>query len=271
MEWMEVIDVINNKTENFENCIYMWRNKVNQKLYVGQTKNFRKRTKEHKYKSFNENEKYNYNYPLHCAIRKYGIENFEICILEKNLNNFDEMNEKEVYYIWKFDTLSNSKKGYNLSSGGSNGNPYAGKTEEEIGRKVICITTGEVFSYIRKAEEKYGVEHGNVSACCNGRLKSTGVIDGKPAIWMYLEDYEKLSKEETDKIKNQVSDGGRPKAIICTTNGKIYESGREASRQTGANPYNISACCNGKRKHAGKDKNGNKLAWMFLEDYEGLN
>lgn len=305
MEWVNVQDVIENGSDNFENCIYMWKNKVNEKLYIGQAKDFRKRTREHKYGTFNENQKYNYNVPLHRAIRKYGIENFEVCILEKDLVDFNEMNEKEIYYIEKFDTLAN-KKGYNVASGGGNANVFAGKTEEEmqeIGkkiseaqsgkqfsekhkqnlsknhadvsgennpqcRKVICLNTGELFNYIHQAEEKYGVNPPNISACCRGKQKSAGVIDGKPAVWMYLEDYEKLSEEEVNKIKNEeLPNKGRPKAVICITTGKIYGSTREAERYTRVAYQSIVRCCRGKSKSAGKDENGNKLTWMFLEDY----
>jgi group I intron endonuclease len=98
MEWMEVVDVINGKTEDFENCIYMWRNKVNGKLYVGVARDFKKRTRSHKNVSFNKKSK-GYNLPLHKSIRKRGIENYEICILEKNLSH-DEMCDKEDFYIY---------------------------------------------------------------------------------------------------------------------------------------------------------------------------
>ena len=301
MEWMEVVDVINGKTEDFKNCVYMWRNKVNGKLYIGVARKFKRRTKDHTYASFNKNHS-DYNYPLHKSIRKRGIENYEICILEKNLSH-DEMCDKEDFYIKKYDTLKKNEKGYNLASSGGSNNPLEGKTPKEkreiskkqsearkgmqlsekhkqnIGkafkgeknhqsRKVICITNGEIFNYIKQAEEKYGVDHRTISRCCKEKNKSAGVIDGKPAIWMYLEDYEKLSEEEIAKIKNQeVPNGGRPKAVICVTTGKIYESITEAGRQTGIERKNISKCCNEKRKSAGKDENGNKLEWKYLDEY----
>lgn len=282
MEWMEVVDVINRKTEDFENCVYMWRNKVNGKLYVGVARKFRKRTKEHKWASFNKNRK-DYDYPLHSSIRKYGIENFEICILEKNLSH-DEIGDKEDFYIEKYDTLKKNEKGYNIATSGGSYNPLAGKTPEEKreiskkksesqkgeknhnSRKVICITTGEIFDCITQVNEKYGVNHQNISACCNEKRESAGVIDGKPAIWKYYSDYEKLSEEEVDRIKNkEVPNGSRPKAVICVTTGKIYESIMEAERQTGARNSHIVSCCRGKLKSAGKDENGNKLEWKYLE------
>ena len=295
MKWMEVADVINGNTDNYKNVIYMWRNKVNNKLYIGQAKDFRKRTKYHKYGSLNENLKYNYNVPLHKAIRKYGVENFEVCILEKDLVDYDKMNEKEIFYIEHYDTLANKGKGYNVASGGGNANVFAGKTDEEmdeikrkisevqkgennpmygrtgelspISKAVICITTDVIYGGVHEAERQTGVGHQTISKCCCGKYKSAGLIDGKPGIWMYLEDYEKLSKEEINKIKNkEVPNGSRQKAVICITTGKIYDSTMDAERQTGVGSSNISECCRGKRKSAGKDENGNKLVWRYYNE-----
>jgi hypothetical protein len=196
------------------------------------------------------------------------------------------MNEKEAYFIKKFDTLTNNEKGYNVANGGGNTNVFAGKTEDEmreIGKKisetrkgennprcrtVICLNTGEVFNYVKQAVEKYGVGCQTIVACCRGKLKSAGVIDGKPAVWMYYEDYQKLSEEEVNKIKNQeLPNGGRSKAVICLNTGVIYESTREAERETGINHGSISACCRGKQKFVKDPITGEKLIFMFLDEY----
>ena len=118
--------------ENYYNCIYMYINKINNKKYVGQAKNFNKRHKQHIRQSSNKNNKNQYNLPFHNAIRKYGIENFKIVILKENLQTQCLMNLYECYYIKKYNTLVNNKHGYNLSNGGSNGNVFAGKTEKEL-------------------------------------------------------------------------------------------------------------------------------------------
>jgi len=56
------------------------------------------------------------------------------------------------------------------------------------------------------------------------------------------------------------------KKIICITNGKIFDSAREANRILGIDYHGISDCCRGKTKSAGKINNI-KLVWMFYEDY----
>lgn len=117
--------------ENHFNCIYMYTNKINGKKYIGQAKNFNKRHGEHIRSSHNKNQKYDYNVPFHCAIRKYRIENFDIKILAENLTQ-EKMNEYEKFFIKRHNTLTKNNYGYNISTGGSNGNNFAGKTLEEM-------------------------------------------------------------------------------------------------------------------------------------------
>lgn len=56
-------------------------------------------------------------------------------------------------------------------------------------RKVICITTGETFDYVRAASLKYGISEKNISTCCRGRLKSAGKHPntGAKMIWKYID------------------------------------------------------------------------------------
>ena len=72
-------------------------------------------------------QKYLYN-----AIKKYGWDNIEHIIVEAGLSKNDAC-ELEKTMISELNT-TNSSFGYNISSGGENGNPYYGKTEEEIFR-----------------------------------------------------------------------------------------------------------------------------------------
>lgn len=86
--------------------IYKITNKVNNKVYIGQTRytlEFRWRQHQHKKD----------NTYFHNAIHKYGIENFELEILEEC--DIELLNSKEMFYIAKYDSFKN---GYNLTIGG---------------------------------------------------------------------------------------------------------------------------------------------------------
>lgn len=101
--------------------IYKITNKIDQKVYIGQTsRDLELRWKEHKKKG--SNCKY-----LKAAIQKHGIENFKfnlICIsFDENLNSLEEE------YIKKFNSLV--PNGYNLRNGGNNG-----KLNEETKKKI---------------------------------------------------------------------------------------------------------------------------------------
>lgn len=89
--------------------IYLLQNKINNKIYIGQTNNIGKRLSI--YKSNNKKKT-----PIYRAINKYGFINFQLHILEV----FDcsiELDNAEVFWIQYFE--SNKKQfGYNLASGG---------------------------------------------------------------------------------------------------------------------------------------------------------
>lgn len=96
--------------------IYKITNIINNKSYIGQSKNIETRWRRHKFEAKNAKGSC-YDYPLYRAIRKYGIENFSFEILEECL--VEELNNKEIYYIKKFNTFNN---GYNQNEGGNSGN-----------------------------------------------------------------------------------------------------------------------------------------------------
>ena len=100
--------------------IYQYRNKINNKKYIGQTNNFQRRLNEHKSCSFNP-KSVNYNDKIHQAIRKYGLDNFEIEVLEviNNVDDYELVNAREVYWIKEKQSLI-TQWGYNILEGGKN-------------------------------------------------------------------------------------------------------------------------------------------------------
>lgn len=57
-------------------------------------------------------------------------------------------------------------------------------------KEIILLNTGEIFTAIVLAEEKYGIKRQSISKCCRGDRKSTGKINGEKAKWMYKNDYD---------------------------------------------------------------------------------
>ena len=92
--------------------IYIIRNTINSKVYIGQTKvSLKLRFQNHLSAARNGKD-----YVIGKAIRKYGEENFYIELLEEC--TIEELNERERYWISYFNSTDN-KFGYNISIGGN--------------------------------------------------------------------------------------------------------------------------------------------------------
>lgn len=97
--------------------IYAYINKINGKMYIGQTINPEKRYNAHKSSYQNPNDK-EYDSLIHRAFRKYGFENFEYKILVKNIEDIEILNKLEIFFIQNYNTQT--PNGYNVESGGKN-------------------------------------------------------------------------------------------------------------------------------------------------------
>ena len=54
-------------------------------------------------------------------------------------------------------------------------------------KKIICLTTGEVFECAKYAEQKYKTTNSNILKCCRGVQKFAGRLDdGTKLIWEYI-------------------------------------------------------------------------------------
>lgn len=122
--------------------IYKITNRVNNKIYVGQTRF----TLEHRWKQHIYESKRDLSKPLYRAFKKYGIENFFIESIESV--PFDKLNEREIFWIAELDTFS---KGYNATRGGQGElKIYQDSLYSEIKDLYLCgfscIKIGELFN-----------------------------------------------------------------------------------------------------------------------------
>lgn len=96
-------------------AIYKIENKINHKIYIGQSKNPKERFHQHC------TRKMSYKSLIYDAIQKYGEKNFSFEIL----GWFEDYNEKEKYYIEYYRSLV--PYGYNVATGGENPPNYQGE------------------------------------------------------------------------------------------------------------------------------------------------
>lgn len=125
---METKNILNLDEKNKVNChIYIIKNKINDKIYIGQAISHRLnkgkyryfgydgRFKDHISEAINNTKKNQCTY-LNNAIRKYGKDNFIVELLEICEVQFSD--NKEIYYIDKYNSIY--PNGYNLTKGGKN-------------------------------------------------------------------------------------------------------------------------------------------------------
>lgn len=126
--------------------IYLYQNKINLKVYVGQTKNIRSRYYQHK-----NIAKSNYNHPFYNALRKYGLDNFDMIKLEEVPDN--EIDDAEVAWIKCFNS-TNRDYGYNISSGGYNHIDY----DEEVRNKISIARKNYFLTHENPFKGKHHTE-----------------------------------------------------------------------------------------------------------------
>ena len=96
--------------------IYKYTNKINGKIYIGQTIDEERRKLEH-FKAKDD-------FYFHRALRKYGMDNFQYDVLYSSteINNkneiIDVLNKLETEYILKYNSYK-SEFGYNQTKGGN--------------------------------------------------------------------------------------------------------------------------------------------------------
>jgi group I intron endonuclease len=236
--------------------VYLITNKINGKRYVGQTI---QPLKVRHWQHTNDAMVKRAPYPLHCAIRKYGIENFDMDILVK-CNSIEELNLQEAHHIKLLGTLSSDGGGYNLRSGGENS-----LQSKETKQKIAKAATGR----IKSSEERHKLSVAHKGRKLTTEHKEKLHIAGTGRI-LTPEERKKVSdskkgkpRSEETKEKLRVANTGKKYgeetikklrlcrknlvAVECVQNGIIYPSVNEAARQVGISGHQVLRSINGKK------------------------
>lgn len=146
--------------------IYKFTNKLTGEAYIGQSVDIKKRFNQHKskYDKFGNKAKSLEDTYFHSMLRHYGFHNFDFEIVEEC--TISELNEKEVYYISKFNTLY--PNGYNKSKGGSSPNLVGFNSYDEID-KVFNLLKNTKLSNC-EIGKIFGVSDQIISDINNGRV-----------------------------------------------------------------------------------------------------
>jgi group I intron endonuclease len=175
--------------------IYIAKNKLSGKFYIGQTSyDLQKRIDEHIRLSKSPKSKF------HKAIKSYGSHNFDWEIID-TAKTKEELNEKEIKYIQKYNSIEN---GYNMVEGGIGGyNQYAveankkkrkGKTYEQI------YSSTEIVKKLKNSHKERISEHNKIYGFDKLDKQTMKDIARKGAYGLMKTGY-KHSKETIEKIR----------------------------------------------------------------------
>ena len=139
--------------------IYIIKNKINNKVYVGQAINPHRRFIQH---LCNGNRLLD-NYPIHLAINKYGKENFYYEILEQNIENYDE---REYYWITYYNSIS--PNGYNILTGSTTNPVMYGENHPRntLSNQAVNNIIEELL-FTNKSQRKIAMEYNTTERIIN--------------------------------------------------------------------------------------------------------
>ena len=267
--------------------IYKITNKINGKIYIGQSWNVENRWEHHKRNTHNQH--------LLNAFTKYGINNFLFeTIMFFNNGPFTQkyLDKFENYFIEQNDSM-NSEKGYNKKGGGSCGklseetklkiseNHIGVRPNEETKLKISKTLTGKKQSEETKrkrgnklrgrernpliAEKAVETRRKNGSYAISeetrkkigekskGRKRSPESIEKSNAAHRGIP----LSEEHKQKLR-EYKNKATGKKIICLETKEIFNCAYEVFVKYGFPKQNISATCRGEQKTCGG------FSWNYL-------
>ena len=204
--------------------IYIIRNTINNKVYIGQTiHSVKLRFSKHLTSARKSGD-----YVIGKAIRKYGEENFYVETLEECLR--EELNEREIYYISLYNS-TNPKFGYNMSKGGNktaerkrydddvilnlwNSGFCAEKIAKKLHTNIQFITPVLTKYNIKYGQDKQRLDSTTINMIVDLYQMGYGTMDicrklnvSKSSVRRYLQknNIRLRPKEETNKLRRNLS------------------------------------------------------------------
>lgn len=225
-------------------CIYKVTNKINNKVYIGKTKDFERRKKEHL--------AHKTNHLFSRALHKYGEDSFLWEIIEADINTVEEASDREKFWIKKYRSYFrwDGANGYNMTPGGDGGSCW------NVRKVASYSLSGHflmAFDTVSDCAEYYNIfETTSISVVCNDNHRSC-----KGMMFRYFDDTPEV------KIEPYKFDNHR-KVPICKLNKdghliKRYDGIVDAEKD-GHRHSGIVACI------LGRYKTSDGYVWCYEKD-----
>ena len=224
--------IINGK--EYYGIIYKIQNMTTNEIYIGQTSNpkgfdgrycFSGKDIERVYAYLKGNKDRNerHNQHLRRSIEKYGFDAFEVNKTFDVALTLEELNEKEAYYIDKFDCFNH---GYNQTYGGDN----FPRGENCKNSKRVCQINldGElikIWNSATEASNELKISLSSLSNVCNNKKRRKNGDVAKTAggyVWVFEKDYDPC-KDYSIKRPRQNMGHSSKEVLLLSANGDIIK------------------------------------------------
>jgi len=260
--------------------IYKITNTINSKIYIGQTtRSLKSRWKGHCRSSENNKS----NNLFHSAIAKYGKDSFLVEVIDI-ANSKDSLNELEKFYIEEYNSMSPS--GYNLKTGGQLHVKYSEESKEKMSKaKEGTTVPEETKQKMSDAHKQRWVNEDNSELREKRSIQSKDMWKdikyrekislSRKEYWgnednrLVASDRAKKQIEEDSGLRVRISEGvknafnneiTKQKLIehhkkiqkpVIDSNGRIYDSVKDAASALGVKSSNIVKVLKGDYKSSG--------------------
>ena len=208
--------------------VYIHRNKVNNKRYIGITKRTtieRWGSKGQRYKKSNP---YFYN-----AIEKYGWDNFEHIIYAEGLSKKDAC-EIEIKLIKEYKSQE-KEFGYNIESGGTN-SLMSEETKQKISKALKGNKNGQGIKCSEEKKKKISEAQKGRKLTEEHKQKLSLAKKGKP------------HKSPSIETRNKISKSHKKCPVFCEETNTVYESIQDCARKLNLSATWVCSCCKNKCK-----------------------
>ncbi len=205
--------------------IYKLTNKINGKIYIGQSDNIERRWQQERNDAYNENKTSKYSLPISIDIRLFGWDNFNKEVVEECSK--EQLNEREAFWIKYYNCLK--PNGYNSAL---------------IGHQITERTTDILFEYHQEIK--------NLIRNTNKSLRDIAITYSVSL--STIEDINQGRSWVDENLSYPLRVGNRRGRVAQLYNGiiiNIYNSISEASNINHLDNSSISKVCKGQRKSCG--------------------